>query len=151
MDNDKLFSQADKQHELGRLDVAFKLFLEAAEQGDSSAMSRLACMYADGEGVLRDFEKSIEWDKKAIDAGNTTSLLNLAITYRTLGDIISSKYWFEKALDKGDSEAALQLAKLYMISDKEREKIKYYLSIAISDESICEESHIEANKLLVSL
>ena len=150
MNNDKLFPQADEQYELGNLDIAFKLFLKAAEQGDSSAMSRLACMYADGEGVSRDFEKSIEWDKNSIEAGNISSFLNLAITYRTLGDIVSSKYWFEKALDKGDAEAALQLAKLYMISDKERESIEHYLNLAINDKSICEESRIEANNLLMN-
>ena len=151
MDNDKIFVQADEQHELGNFDVAFELFLKAAEQGDSSSMSRLACMYADGEGVPRDFEKSIEWDKKAIEAGNTSSILNLAITYRILGDIVSSKYWFEKALDEGDAEAALQLAKLYMISDKEKENVKHYLSVAINHESICEESRKEANELLANL
>ncbi len=151
MDNDELFSQADKQYELGHLDAAFELFLKAAKQGDSSAMSRLACLYSDGEGVSQDYEKSIEWDLKAINLGEDLSMLNLAITYRIVGNISKAKYWFEKSLAAGNGEAALALAKLYMVSDKEQESIKHYLSIAVNHMSICEESCQEANELLVNL
>ena len=47
-------------------------------------MSRLALMYGDGEGVAYDFDKSVYWDLKAIEAGCTSSMSNLAITYRNM-------------------------------------------------------------------
>lgn len=148
MDNDELFRQADEQYDLGNLEGAFKLFLEAAEQGDISAMSRLAMMYGAGEGAPQDVEKSIEWDLKSIELGDSISMLNLGITYRMKGDILKTKYWFERALAAGDGEAALQLAKLYMVSDKEQKNIRYYLNVAINHDSINEMSQEEACELL---
>lgn len=144
MNSDALFSQADEQYELGNLNAAFELFLKAAVQGDLSAMNRVACMYGDGEGTTRDYEKSIEWDLKAAEAGSDTSMLNLAITYRALGDIRSAKEWFERSLGAGNGEAALCLAKLYMVSDKEADKIQHYLNIAINHEAISDSSKDEA-------
>lgn len=148
MNSDALFSQADEQYELGNFNAAFELFLKAAAQGDLSAMTRVACMYGDGEGTTRDYEKSIEWDLKAAEAGSETSMLNLAITYRALGDIRSAKEWFEKSLDAGNGEAALCLAKLYMVSDKEADKIQHYLNIAINHEAISDSSKDEAVDLI---
>lgn len=148
MNSEALFSQADEQYELGNFNTAFELFLKAAVQGDLSAMSRVACMYSDGEGTTRDYEKSIEWDLKAAEAGSDTSMLNLAITYRALGDMRSAKKWLEKSLDAGNGEAALCLAKLYMVSDKEADKIQHYLNIAINHDSICKSSKDEADNLL---
>lgn len=148
MNSEVLFSQADEQYELGNFNEAFELFLKAALKGDLSAMNRVACMYSDGEGTSRDYEKSIEWDLKAAEAGSDTSMLNLAITYRTLGNIRSAKEWFEKTLDAGNGEAALCLAKLYMVSDKETDKIQHYLKLAINHSAICESSKDEAVDLL---
>ena len=146
MNNDDFFKLADAQYELGNLEKAFTLFLDAAELGDSSAMSRLACMYADGEGIARNHTKSLEWDLKAIEAGNDSSMLNIGITYRGLGDMKSSRKWFEKSLENGNGEAALQLAKLYMVSDKEDETVRHYLNIAASHHSICELSREESKE-----
>jgi TPR repeat protein len=88
---------------------------------------------------------------KAIEAGELTSLLNLAITYRMRGDMVSAKHWFEKALDSGDPEAALQLAKLYMVSEKEHETVRRYLELVINDELSLEVSREEAVDLLKGL
>lgn len=148
MNSELLFSQADEQYELGNLNAAFELFSKAAAQGNLSAMSRLANMYSDGEGTVRNYSKSIEWDLKAAKAGSDTSMLNLAITYRTLGDILRAKEWFEKALGSGNGEAALCLAKLYMVSEKETDKIQHYLNIAISHGAISETSKTEATDFL---
>ena len=81
-----LFELADQAHQSGEYEKAFRLFYRASENGDSSAMSRLALMYGDGEGVEYDFDKSVYWDLKAIEAGCTSSMSNLAITYRNHGD-----------------------------------------------------------------
>lgn len=148
MNNEALFSQADEQYELGNFHAAFELFLKAATQGDLSSMNRLACMYAAGEGTVRDYEKSIEWDLKAAETGSEIAMLNIAITYRMQGDIRSARTWFEKSLNAGCGEAALCLAKLYMVSNKEADKIRHYLSIAISHDSLCESSREEAAELL---
>ena len=149
--DEKKFNQAHEVYENGDYRTAFKLFLQAAEDGDVDAMNRIAIMYTCGEGVICDYDKSIEWEKKAIASGSTSALLNIGITYRIKGDIKLSKYWFEKSLDSGDGEAALQLAKLYLVSDKEIDRVKAYLSIAINSERMCEASIEEAKQLLLDL
>ena len=148
MNDLKLFEEANTLYDQGNLESAFQLFLKAAELGDSSSMNRLACMYADGEGISRDIDKSIYWDQKAAELGNTSSLLNLAITYRTVGDMVSAKSWFERAIEFGDGEAALQLAKMYMVSTKEQSTINQLLSLSLKLGSLCEESEEEVESLI---
>jgi TPR repeat protein len=147
-----LFDQADGAYQGGDLEAAFRLFLKAAEDGDASAMSRLALMYGDGEGVDYDLAKSIYWDKKAIAAGNLSSLSNLAITYRTLGDIRKARHYFDEAIQSGDGDAALELAKLYMVSDKEKQKQKQkvmeLLRIVLNSKSVCISSVEEAKEII---
>ena len=151
MDLDKLFFEADKLYNDYRLEEAFALFMKIAEAGHVSAMNRVALMYSLGEGIGLDYEKSIEWDNRAIENGATSSLLNKAITYRMMGRITEYKYWLEKALDEGDSEAALLLAQMYMISDKEKDNIIKYLKIVIDNEDACEDSKEEARGLLLKI
>ena len=148
MINNELFNQADEAFDNGDLDKAFSLFKKGADSGDHHAMTRLGAMYSDGEGVEVNIDESILWDLKAISSGSTLSLFNLAITYRTLGDIKSAKAWLEKAIAAGDGEACLQLAKLYMVSDKEILTVKKYLLAAIDSTNICEESVEEASNIL---
>ena len=149
--DEKKFNQAHEVYEKGDYRTAFQLFLPGAEDGNIDAMTRIAIMYTSGEGVICDYDKSIEWEKKAIASGSTSALLNIGITYRIKGDIKLSRYWFEKSLDSGDGEAALQLAKLYMVSDKEIDRIRVYLNIAINSECMCEASIEEAKQLLLDL
>ena len=148
MNSDKIFALADEQYELGNFENALTLFLDAAELGDSSAMSRLACMYADGEGVAPSSEKSLDWDLKAIDLGNDSSMLNIGITYRGLGDLVAARRWFEKSLASGNGEAALELGKFHAFDNK---NIRHYLNIAATHDSISELSREEAIKRIKRL
>jgi uncharacterized protein len=142
------FKEASDEWDKGNFDNAINLFLSLAEEGDVSSMEKLACIYGDGIGVDFDFEKSVYWDKKAIESGSLVSLGNLAITYRTKGDIQNAKKWFEKAIEAGDGDAAFELAKLYMVSEKENEKIVDLLNIAINSEDLVDDSLEEAKSLL---
>lgn len=146
-----LFLDAESAYERGDLDQAFKLFLGAAERGDSSAMSRVAVMYDSGEGTDRNIDLSIYWDLRAIEAGSTTSLLNLGITYRRIGEIRKARRWFEKSLEGGDAEAALELARLYSVSDKETDKVRGYLTIVLASDFVSPDSKEEAAGLLAEL
>ncbi len=151
MSDNEIFNQADEAYDCGNFKEAFSLFRKSAENGNYHAMSRLACMYSDGEGTECNVDESIAWDLKAIKSGSDISQLNLAITYRTLGDIKESKKWFEKAVNAGDGEAALQLAKLYMVSDKETATVRKYLTTAIESDDLFDDSLEEAGKLLSGL
>jgi len=146
-----LFLTANTAYDEGDLELAFDLFSQAANKGDDSAMSRLAIMYSEAEGVLRDIGQSIHWDLKAIEAGSVVSMSNLAITYRTVGDIEESKKWFEKAIEAGDGDAALELAKTYLIYEDNKLQAQFYLQKVIVSNDVCEDSVEEANQLLREL
>ena len=151
MNTNQLFTKADSLHEDKSYKEAFSLFMEGAKLGDTSCMNRIACMYSSGEGVELNYDNALEWELKAIELGDLTAMTNAGITYRNKGEIVKSKEWFEKSLQNGDGSAAIQLAKLYMVSDKETEKVKQYLSIAIGHENMTESCIEEANELLLSL
>lgn len=142
-----LFAIASAAYNKKHYKKALKLFIESANYGDVDSMVMLGIMYGSGKGVDIDFNKSIEWDKKAVEAGSISAILNLGITYRTIGDILKSKYWFEKSLDAGDTEAALHLAKLYMISELEIEKTNKYLDIIINSKDYLDTTMNEAIEL----
>ncbi len=49
-------------------DFGVKLISESAEAGCIEAMQKLVWMYNAGEGVARDYDKAIEWQRKLVDA-----------------------------------------------------------------------------------
>ena len=151
MNNESLFRKADELYERGDFSSAFQIFMRAAENGDTSSMLRVALMYTTGEGVSCDYDKAEEWELKAIEAGNSTGMVNIGITYRIKGDIRKSKAWFEKAFKSGDGSAALELAKLYLVSEKEKDTVKFYLKHAINNDNMCEADIEEAEKLLLEM
>ena len=148
---DDQFLLADAAYERGDFEEAFAKFLQLAEDGDLNGMSRVACMYGDGEGTSRSREKSLEWDSKAAALGSTTSMFNLGITYRNAGDSREARCWFERLHVDGDGDASLELAKMYMVSDLEGERIKAYLLAAMQSSNVCEASREEAQQLFDDL
>ncbi len=154
MNNDSaksIFEAGSSAYEKGHFKKAFKLLKEGAESGDADCMSTLAIMYTCGEGVRCDYDKAIEWERKAVDSGSVSAMMNLGISYRIKGDLVQARHWLEKALDAGDGDAALLLAKLYMVSEKETERVKEYLTIAINSEWIYEDAVEEARAFLALL
>lgn len=151
MEKDQLFEKADKLHERGLYNEAFSLFLTGAESGDTSCMTRLACMYSCGEGVECDYDKALEWELNAIKLGDITAMVNAGITYRIKGELRESKHWFEEALSAGDGSGAIELAKLYMVSEKESSRVEKYLKIAVNHMNISELEIEEAERYLLEI
>lgn len=143
-----LFKAADAAYDAADYATAFRLFTQCAELGESAAMSRLALMCDLGHGVPIDIEAAVAWDLKAIEAGCTSSLFNLAVTFRRCGQIRSSRLWFERALDAGHGEAAIELAKLYSVSDREADTAIAYLRRALEFDDLIEDDRAEAQELL---
>lgn len=144
---DELYLEGDAAYDRGDFATALDRFLRGAEAGDGRAMSRLAIMYEDGDGVEIDFEGSVEWDLKAVAVGYETSLINLGIKFRRAGSMRKARYWFELALDKGDGEAALELARLYSVSDAEEATARRYLQLALEAGQLSRASEEEIARL----
>ncbi len=146
---DSHFERGDALEEQGSFEQAFEEFSAGAKAGDVSCMTRLALLYTLGKGIdCCDYDKAIEWETKAHEAGDTTAQFNLGITYRMKGDLLEARACFEKALRAGDNSAALELAKLYVVSPKESETVKNYLGLVLADTSLCEVEREEATRLL---
>ncbi len=150
--NDELYRKADIEYENGNYTEAFNIFMKLALSGDDGAMDRIATMYLDGEGVEYCFEKGIGWYKKSVEAGGTTSLHNLGVTYRSKGDLAEAKYWFEKSVEAGNYDSALDLAKMCLIfSDKKDLAISYLEKCLEGGDYLFEDVKHEAEHLLSQL
>lgn len=63
-------------------EVTYSKELEArAKSGDTLAQSQLAYCYSTGSGIEKDFKKSLEWHKKAINNGSAYSMHHLGLQY----------------------------------------------------------------------
>lgn len=145
------YSCADTYYNSKNYDLAFKIFLKLAEEGDDNSMDRIGSMYDAGEGVEYNLEQAIFWYKKAIEKGSWGSRHNLAITYRCHGDMLKAKYWFEESIKYGNLDSALDLAKLLMICEDKKDQVVFYLNLCSEDKNGYEDTINEANKLLVTL
>lgn len=93
---------------------AIKYYEEAAEQGNPVACNNLAFFYQNGQGVERSIEKALELLLKAVELKNdVVYILNLAVTYRDLGDYENARKWFLSAAEQGDAIAQGNLGRLY--------------------------------------
>ena len=72
----------------------------AADDGYTDAMQVIAACYFNGEGVPKDLAKTIEWTRRAADAGNVVCQLELVKLY-THGEHVEP-----------DVELALQYARM---------------------------------------
>ena len=149
---DSHFQRGDALEEQGFFEQAFEEFSAGANAGDASCMTRLALLYTLGKGVdCCDFDKAIEWETKAHEAGGSVAQFNLGITYRMKGNLLEARACFEKALSAGDNSAALELAKLFIVSPREVETVRAYLGLVLADESLCDSDHEEARALLARI
>ena len=92
---------------------AMESFLIASNNDDNRAMLVIGIMYANGDGVQKDKEKSFEWFKKAANTGNLHAFNKLGNIYATEEDYAKAFKWFKKAADVGDSKAAYNLGYFY--------------------------------------
>jgi TPR repeat protein len=97
--------------------TAFAGFLRLAEQNDSEAQSRVASMYASGQGVVKDEKRGHEWAEKSAANGNLQGQYVLGINYMigrgTSKNATNAFYWFDKAYKGGHPFVHSNLALLY--------------------------------------
>lgn len=93
---------------------AVAVFKRAAELGNASAMIYLGFAYREGTGVACDNEKAADWFIKAVDAGDSHSMIHAGRMYsRHLQCPEAAMRWFLRAAEAGHTESHLELAFLY--------------------------------------
>ena len=88
---------------------AAQWFRRAAEHGLSAAQNALGVALSNGDGVRKNVNEALSWLKKAFHAGNACAGINIAITYREVGNLRMAFKWFRKSADAGDGDALVQL------------------------------------------
>ena len=65
----------------GDFKIAYKELHQLAEQGDAGAQYNLGFMYDNGEGVLQDDKRAVNWYRKAAEQGYANAQYNLGLMY----------------------------------------------------------------------
>lgn len=151
MDATEAEAEAIDKYWQGDFAAALPGLLAAAAAGHADAMAMLANMYEAGEGVAPDWERSLEWARRAIAAGSVTALLNLGISYRRRGDLSAAGDCFQQASDRGDGEAELELAYLLLSSVAERPRAIELLQRVLASSNVSLDSLERARALLDEL
>ncbi len=103
-----LLKSRDYSSETGE-ETDFASVLKAAENGDPQAQLSIAGAYFDGDHVVQDKKKGLEWYQKAAQNGNPVAQYNLGILYYdgdgTPVDKKKSFEWYKKAAENGHAEA----------------------------------------------
>ena len=99
------------------------MYRRAAEMGDLEAMRSLVNCYYTGQGRLQgrlriDETKTMEWYKKAAEAGNARAMCNLGYAYAygqggLRKDETKAVEWYQKAAEAGNARAMYNLGLCY--------------------------------------
>ena len=101
-------------------ETALRELQPLAGQGDAEAQFNLGIMYANGDGVPRDREKSIEWFRLAAEQGHASSQYILGDRYYHGDGGVAQSYeeaakWYRLAAEQGDFFAQQALGGWYFL------------------------------------
>ena len=112
-----------------------QLLQEKAEQGDAKAQHRLGTIYLVGRIVPKDHEKSLEWNFRAAEQGNSDAIRSLKAQYffGNIPDENAAKWHYLFASVLGLSKAQTEVGDMYRkgedVPQNYAEALKwYYLS-----------------------
>jgi TPR repeat protein len=102
-------------------DTAFKVLSPLAEEGNPTAQSALAFMYAFGRGVAADAEAGVKWYRRSAEQGNAEAQCGLGVMLSqgsgVARDAAKGAYWFRRSAEQGYVLAQSNLAVSYFIGD----------------------------------
>jgi TPR repeat protein len=92
---------------------AFKLFFQAAIEGNAEAQFSLGVCYRDGNGGPQDYREAAKWFQKAAEQGDAEAQFSLGNCHR-LGhgvpqDYVEAVQWFRMAAERGNADAKFAL------------------------------------------
>ncbi|WP_052382425.1 tetratricopeptide repeat protein [Paraburkholderia kururiensis] len=99
---------------------AFQWMEKAAKQGDINSEVALAGMYATGDGVPKDAEKSAFWTRKTAEQGHPGSQKLLGLMYESGAgvpkDFEQARYWYTRAATQRVDQREASSAQEYLDS-----------------------------------
>jgi TPR repeat protein len=112
-----IIQHADDLYKQSRYAEALPLYQYLAEQNDAVGQFKLGFMYQNGYGVVKDYQKAVEWLRKSAEQGNAWGQFNLGTMYES-GDGVVQDYqkaveWYRKAAEQGNSWGQYALGAMY--------------------------------------
>ena len=109
---------------LDKSGIKLQIFVakKACDGGEMLGCTNLGVMYANGNGVEKDFSKAVELYKKACDGGNMHGCRNLVVMH-TNGNGVEKDFskaaeLFKKACDGGEMNGCRSLDTIYKLMAK---------------------------------
>ena len=113
------FQQGLEATKRGDYQIAFKLWLPLAEQGNATTQFNVGLMYAEGQGVKQDDVEAIKWFRKAAEQGLAQAQYSLGLMYAegrgVKQDDVEAVKWYRKAAEQGHARAQLLLGYSYLL------------------------------------
>lgn len=130
--------------------LAFRLFLAAAESGDSSAQHNVGYFYDVGIGTRRDRDAALLWYKRAYRRGLRAAASNIATVYRDEKNTEGALFWYRRAAGLKDADANLEVAKLLRTRGAPEADVVRHLKkvVRASSADVTEAARLEAKRLL---
>ena len=116
-----LYNEAQSAYEAKDYKTALEKYKRSANLGCKKAMSKVASMYHKGEGTNKTLNEAVNWYTKAIELGDTKSMVELVHIYRDDNsetiqqDFQKMAEYFKQAADAGDSDGMYCLGMLYKL------------------------------------
>ncbi len=102
---------------LGDENAEFRLYQQAADNGNVLAAYNLGVAYRDGLGTQPDANKALQWFEKAAAEGDDTAAFNIGAIYDegTLvpADDQTAIAWYDLAAQRGNTDAMINLGIMY--------------------------------------
>lgn len=103
--------EAWELHNVGLYELAFPLYMAAAEQGSATAQAEVAHSYFHGYGVAQNHQQAAFWYEKAAAQGDAYSQEKLCLLFDDglTQDQQQVRYWCERAALQGVTQAKNKL------------------------------------------
>lgn len=113
----ELLDQGSQYYAQNNFTEAFRVYKQAADDGNSEAQNWVGLLYDQGKGVGEDQTEATDWYRKSAEQGNPFGQYNLGAQYYN-GEGIEQDYkqafdWYTKAAEQGNTSAENGLGDLY--------------------------------------
>lgn len=112
------FQKGVQVFQSGDMASALKIFIAAAQAGNSKAAVQTGWQYEFGKGVPRNFAEAAKWYQKGAEQGNSRGQKNLGSLYEAgrgvTEDWIIAAKWYQKSAAQGNPDGQAAFARTYM-------------------------------------
>ena len=128
----QLFDLGYKEWKRNNLRSALKLFLLAANKGDSGAQLNVGYFYDKGIGVRPNLTKALYWYKRAYRRGDSSAANNIGTIQRDQQRYNQALAWFKRAVRLGNHGSYLEIAKHYLRNEQTGRAAQYLRKVCQS-------------------